>query len=361
MKRAEIVYMIALQAFAQQPVEVVQVVSRAAERKISLPGEFQPYMEVALHAKVEGFVEKVYVDRGSMVKEGQLLATLVAPELKARRAEAEAKVQAAESQRAEAQARLVAARSTYDRLKAASATPGAVAGNEIVVAGKQVEAAQAQAAAAESTVKAAEAAVAALRDIENYLRVTAPFSGVITQRDVHPGALAGPGIPMFRLEQNARLRLVVAVPEPDTSGIATGARVTFTVPAWPGQLFSATVARAARSMDPKTRSMPVELDVVNPRGQLAPGMYPTVLWPVRGTRRALLVPPAAVVTTTERTFVIRVRGGVAEWVTVSKGAPLGDLVQVYGPLAAGDTVVARGTDELRQGTRVVVRNGSKTS
>src|SRR2546426_522476 len=96
-------------AFAQQPVEVVKVASKAIERKIPLPGEFIPYQTVAIHAKVTGFVDKVEIDRGSLVKKGQLLAKLVAPELKAQRLEAEAKVQAAQSQRAEAEARLVGA------------------------------------------------------------------------------------------------------------------------------------------------------------------------------------------------------------------------------------------------------------
>lgn len=352
-------------AFAQAPVNVVRVVSKTADRKIELPGEFMPYLAVAVQAKVSGFVERVEVDRGTVVKEGQLLATLVAPELAAQRAEAEARVETARSQRAEAEAKLLSAQSTYNRLKAASATPGAIAGNELEVAAQIVEAARAQTQAADASIQAAQAAVATLRDMENYLRVTAPFAGVITERNVHPGALVGPsGMgaagPMFRLEQNSRLRLVVAVPEVDVAGIARGAQVNFTVPARPGQKFRGVVARPAQSMDPKTRSMAVELDVANPRGLLAPGMYPTVEWPVRGVGPALLVPPASVVTTTERTFVIRVRNGAAEWVTVTKGPPVGSLLEVRGALEGGDWIVERGTDELREGTRVAAKP-AKTS
>jgi RND family efflux transporter MFP subunit len=168
---------------------------------------------------------------------------------------------------------------------------------------------------------------------------------------------------MFRLEQNSRLRLVIAVPEVDVSGIARGSHVTFTVPAWPEQSFSGVVARVAHSMDPKTRSMAVELDVANPRGILAPGMYPTVNWPVRRPRPALMVPATAVVTTTERTFVIRVRDGVLEWVNVSKGVRAGDMIEVRGPLAAGEPVVQRASDEMRPGTRVTPRTArlNKTS
>src|SRR5258707_13565165 len=113
-----------------QTLEAVLVVSRPLDRTVLLPGEFVPYLSVPIHAKVAGFVEKVEVDRGSVVTEGQLLATMVAPELSAQRAEAEAKVRAAEAQRVEVEARVVGAESTYQRLKAASATPGVIAGNE---------------------------------------------------------------------------------------------------------------------------------------------------------------------------------------------------------------------------------------
>src|SRR5579864_1594696 len=109
---------------AAQTVDVVKVISRKNERKVQLPGEFMAYQSVAVRAKVTGFVEQVRVDRGSLVKEGELLATLVAPELTAQRVEAEAKVHSVESQRAEAEAKVASAQSTYDKLKAASQTPG---------------------------------------------------------------------------------------------------------------------------------------------------------------------------------------------------------------------------------------------
>jgi RND family efflux transporter MFP subunit len=166
---------------------------------------------------------------------------------------------------------------------------------------------------------------------------------------------------MFQLEQNSRLRLVVAVPEVDVSGIEQGARVTFTTPAYPGETFSAPIARVAHSMDPKTRSMAVEMEVANTGGHLAPGMYPTVLWPVRRPKPSVFVPATSIVTTTERTFVIRVRGGIAQWVNISRGVSNGDLVEVFGPLQAGDTVVRRGTDELREGSHVNPHMGTKPS
>jgi hypothetical protein len=112
------------------------------------------------------------------------------------------------------------------------------------------------------------------------------------------------------------------------------------------------VQRIAHALDAKTRTMPVELDVFNRDGSLAPGMYPTVSWPVRRARPALFVPRTSVVTTTERTFVIRNSDGRAEWVDVKKGAAEGDLIEVIGNLRPGDMVVRRATDELRQGAAI---------
>lgn len=337
-----------------QKVELAPVVSKPADRVVRLPGEFAPYESVDLRAKVTGFVERVLVDRGSFVKKGDLLVELAAPEIKMQIAEADSRVETAESQRAEAEARLAATQSNYARLLEASKTPGAIAGNELEQAEKTVEAAKAAVRAAENSVRTAKSAAGSVRQLEEYLKVRAPFAGVVTERFVHPGALAGPaagaGEPLLRIEQNSRLRLIVAVPEAEVSGIPRGARVPFTVPAFPGQTFQGTVARVSHSIDPKTRTMPVELEVANPRNQLAPGMYPEVSWPVRRGRNSLYVPATSVVTTTERTFVIRASGGRAEWVDVRKGAPAGDQIEVMGPLAAGDKVVRRATDEIRPGT-----------
>ena len=355
---ATIVIVMTVGAGFAQTMDAVRVISRPLDRKVELPGEFVPYLSVPIHAKIPGFVEKVEVDRGSVVKEGQLLAIMIAPELNAQRAEAKAKVSAAQSQKVEAEARVAAVQSTYERMKAAAATPGVIAGNELVQAEKQVDVERAKVAAAESSIQAAQEALKAIEEIQVYLRVTAPFSGVITTRNVHPGALVGTGrdaLPMFQLETEDRLRLVVPVPEAEVGGIVKGGKIAFSVPAYPGETFYGTLNRIARSIDPKTRSMPVELDVSNPSGRLAAGMYPAVKWPIRGNRSSLLVPPTSIVTTSERTFVIRVKDGAAEWVDVKKGPAQGDLIEIVGPVKEGDTVLRRGSDEIREGTRVSVR------
>jgi len=341
-----------------QSLNAVRVISRPLDRKVELPGEFVPYLSVPIHAKIPGFVDRVAVDRGSVVKEGQLLATMIAPELNAQRAEAKAKVSAAESQKVGAEARVLAVQSTYERMKAAATTPGVIAGNELIQAEKQVDVERAKVAAAESSVQAAREALKAIEEIESYLRVTAPFSGVITTRNVHPGALVGTTtdtLPMFQLETQDRLRLVVPVPEADVGGIVKGNKIAFTVPAYPGETFYGRLSRSAHSIDAKTRSMPVEIDVLNPNGRLTAGMYPAVKWPVRGGQSVLLVPSTSIVTTSERTFVIRANDGVAEWVDVKKGPVQGDLVEIIGPLKDGDTVLQRASDEIRQGKQINVR------
>lgn len=337
-----------------QTVDLAPVIAKPVSQTVDLPAEIQPYLTVSLHAKVPGYVERVLVDRGSVVKEGDPLINLTAPEMDAQIGEAEAKFQAAEADRLQAEAQLASAQSTYERTQEAAKTPGAIAGNDLIVAQKQVEAAQALVNSRQRASAAAQAAVNALKALLAYLKITAPFDGVVTDRLVHPGALVGPPLDpaLLVVQQISRLRVVVPVPEEDTGGIMRGATVEFTVPAYPGRRYSGKIARLAEALDQKTRTMPVELDVMNREGTLAPGMYPTVKWPVRGPAAALWVPKTSVVTTTERTFVIRNREGRAEWVDVKKGVTEGDLVQVLGNLKPGDMVLRRATDETRDGASI---------
>lgn len=354
MKRVSLFLLAAGLAWGQaRTVETVAVISRAVSRTIALPGEILPYESASLQSRVAGFVEEVKVDRGSAVKKGDVLARIAAPELAAQLAEARAREQAAESARLEAQAQLSAHESSLARVKKASATPGAVSANELEQSEKAVEAARAYLQARTGAVNAARAVVTAAREMEGYLSLTAPFDGVVTERFAHPGALVGPGNPaLLEVQDVSRLRVVVAVPEVNAGSIAKGLRVEFKVPAFPGQTFSGTVARITRALDPRTRTMPVELDVFNRGGKLAPGMFPQVTWPAERGNISLLVPPTSVVTTTERTFVIRVNQGRAQWVNVKKGAVSGDLVVVTGSLVAGERIVKLATDEIRDGSAV---------
>jgi RND family efflux transporter MFP subunit len=331
--------------------ETVPVVARLVDRRLRLPAEIKPYQSVDIVARVQGFVERVAVDRGSVVSEGDLLVELAAPEMKAQLAQYEANAVAVESRRSEAQARLAASELMLSRLKEAAKTPGAIALNEIEQTEKQIDEQNAQIASIQVQAQAARAQASALKEMIGYLRVTAPFDGVITERMVHPGALAGPSAgALLRLEQVSRLRVVVAVPEAEVSGIIRGATVPFTIQG--GLSGNGTVSRLARSVDPKTRTMAVELDSMNGSGLLAPGMYAEVTWPVRKSKASLLVPSTAVATTTEKVFVIRNSGGKAEHVTVTRGAPVGELVEVFGPLTDGELVLRRASDEIRPGQAI---------
>ena len=368
-----------------------RVVSKAVDRQLRLPGELRAYQDVAIYPKVQGFVETINVDRGSVVKRGQVLIRMSAPELASRTAEAQARVGATKDQRLEMEARvrsvreqrsetaakLAADEGTYRRLKGASATPGVVAENDVDIARQNVEADRAHIRLLEENEKAVQAVVqsqsenekaavssaTSVRDIETYLRIQAPFDGIVTERNVDKGSLVGPssggsGAPMLRLQQISKLRLVVAVPEADVAGVTGGDRINFTVPAYPGETFSGIVARISHTLDEKTRTMPVEVDVINDSARLAPGMFPEVVWPAKRLQPSLFVPASAIAVTTERTFVVRLRNGSVEWVDVKRGVSLGDLVEVFGDLTENDVVATRGTDELRIGARVNVKESN---
>ncbi len=342
-------------------IEVARVVERPIDVTLSMPGELEPYESVAVFPKMTGFVKSIHVDRGSRVRVGQTMAELEAPEVVAQRAEAESKLQAAQAQLGVAQSKADADRSTFDRLKTASATPGVVAGNDLIVAQKTADASRDLVAAAEKNVEAARQARNAVTQMEGYLNVTAPFDGIVTERNVHPGALVGPNsgagssTPMLRVVSADRLRLVVPVPETYVAGVSEGAEMPFTVPAYPGQTFTGRVARAAHAVDVKTRTMPVEIDVQNRDGRLAPGTFCQVQWPVRRPGPSLLVPNGSIASTTGRTFVVRVQNGKTEWVDVKTGLASGPLVEVFGNLRAGDQIAMRGTDEIKPGTEVRVK------
>ncbi len=338
-----------------QAVETAKVTAQSTARVIPLPAELLPYQAAALSARVSGFVETVSVDRGATVRQGQLLARLSVPELAAQSAQAQSQVLLAESRLAEVQSRLTTATSALERLKRAAATPGTVAGLDVIKSEEDVTAARAALQTQVQAVEGAKAALNAVRALEAYRTIVAPFAGRITERLVHPGALVGPTTgPLLRIEQTSRLRLVVPVPEHSLGSVTMGRVLNFRVPAHPGRTFTAKLARSAGSLDARTRTMTIEADVDNGADALSPGMFPDVAWPIERDSPGMLVPATAVVTTTERTFVIRVVGGKAEWVTVKKGAVVGDQLEVIGALKPGDVVVKRGTDEIRNGSPIKI-------
>jgi membrane fusion protein, multidrug efflux system len=345
-------------------VQVAKVISQKLAMTVHLPGEIEPYEDVAIFPKVTGFVKSITVDRGSHVRAGELIARLEAPELVAQSSEAQSKLQAAQAQLAAAEAKVASDQGTYEHLKAAATTPGVVAGNDLLVAEKALEADRAQVKAHQENIGAAQQALQAVTQTEAYLQVKAPFDGVVTERNVHPGALVGPAggpgvaMPMVRIETLSRLRVVVPVPETYAAGVPEGTKVEFTVPAFPGRTFSGKIARIAHSVDIKTRTMPVELEVANTKGELSPGTFSDVLWPVRRSYPTLFVPSTSVANTLERVFVVRISSGKSEWVDVKTGATVDKIVEVFGDLHEGEMVAVRGTDELRPGSSVSAQEAS---
>ena len=233
-----------------------------------------------------------------------------------------------------------------------------VAGNDLQVAEQGAAADRAQVDAATNNVRAAQDVLRSVKQLESYLEIRAPFTGMVTLRNLHLGALVGPASgqsgaqPIVQVEDLDRLRVVVPVPEAYVAGIREGQQVAFSVPAYPGRTFHAPIARIAHDVAQNTRTMSVELDVLNPDAQITPGSFATVEWPVQRSYPTLFVPSSAVTTDLQRTFVIRVRQGKAEWVDVKTGIIVSGKTEVFGELQPGDIVVANATDAIRPGARL---------
>jgi len=187
-------------------------------------------------------------------------------------------------------------------------------------------------------------------------RLDAPISGIIARRTIEVGATVAQGQSVYTIVALDPVRVRVGVPEADVGAIQEGAEASFTVSTWPGHKFTGKIVRLSHLIDPKTRTMSVELDVANTADKpLTPGAYAEVLWPVHRDQPSLFVPATAIVQTTEKTYVDRVRDGAIEQVAVQRGVAAGDLVEVFGALAAGDQVLRRGSETLQPGAKVTTK------
>jgi membrane fusion protein (multidrug efflux system) len=349
-------------AGSAQQVVVAAVESEQLNTTLSLPAQITSYEMVDIYAKVTGFLEMISVDRGSHVRAGELIIRISAPELLAERAQAEAGVEGAEAQLSSAKAKLASNQGTYLHLAAAAQTPGVVAGNDLQVAEQTTAADKAQVEAASKNVQAAQDALRSVAQLEAYLEIRAPFDGIVTQRNLHPGALVGPASgqagapPIVQIENLTRLRVVVPVPEAYVAGVREGQQATFSVPAYPGRTFSAPIARISHDINKETRTMQVELDFDNGDAQVTPGTFANVEWPIQRAYPTLFVPATAITTDLQRTFVIRVRQGKAEWVDVKSGVTVNGKTEVFGNLRPGDLVVRNATDSIRSGASVEARD-----
>jgi membrane fusion protein (multidrug efflux system) len=197
--------------------------------------------------------------------------------------------------------------------------------------------------------------VASVKTMLGYLNISAPFDGMIVQRNVSPGALVAPGKatdqPMLILQDIRKLRLEVFIPEDYVDKVDLTKRVTFTFNAMPGQEQTAKISRSANALG-SMRSEAIEIDVANKNGQLKPGMYAEVKIPMLSGAKSLLVPNSAVVRSTEREYVIAVRDGKAELVDIKEGLAGADATEVFGSLKATDQIIVNPTDEIKQGDEI---------
>jgi RND family efflux transporter MFP subunit len=266
-----------------------------------------------------------------------------APEISTRLAAAESRVKSQE-------AIYQASKSNYDRLFETSKTPGTISPNDLEQA----------AARKNSDLAQLEAARSALKEVtitRGYLEIRAPFSGVVSARNANPGAYVGPSgkgseFPLFTIQQQDRLRLVVSVPEAYTGYLRNLDEVQFTVRAMPNEMFHAKIARLAGALDSKLRSERVEMDVKNPDKKLLPGMIAEVDIPMPARDSAFVIAKSAIVNSQEKIFVIRVKDNKAEWVPVNRGRELNGQMEIFGALNAGDLIVKQANEEIRNGSEI---------
>ncbi len=325
----------------------VHVTATQPAESLSLPGELESYFQTDISPRVSAYVQRLHADIGDHVHQGQLLADLDAPELTAALNEALSKQKATE-------AVFQSSRGTYQRLRQTARTAGAVAPLQLAQARTQVVTDSLNVAAARSHYNAA-------KQMTDYLHLTAPFAGVITERNLSPGAAVGMGgagtLPLFKLRQLNRLRLRVAVPEAYVAEVHQGSPVKFSVKPFPGRTFTGRITRIAGSIQAATRSEQVEIDIPNTKEELKPGMFASASLPITRPQSSIFVPKSAIVTTAERTYVIRVAQGHASLVDIQQGDENNGQVQVFGKLKAGDVVLRTATEEIaeQQAVQVAVR------
>jgi len=284
----------------------------------------------------------VSVDRGSVVHKGTLLLRMEAPEL-------EQKVAASKLRYTQAHAMYLTSKDRYARLLETSKTPGTISPYDLAAAESKMQADSATSQGEYANYKVEQ-------DMYAYLTVSAPFDGVITERNVHPGALVGPGSdaskPMLVLQQQSKLRLVVNIPEQYSAQIKNGDIVHFKVNALPGQDFSGAVSRSSGNLNSNFRSETIEVDVANAKNTFKPGMYAEVSLPISGSANAFVVPKSAIVSTTERKYVITANGGSAKWVDITEGNQQNDSTEIFGKLQQGDKVITNASYQVKEGAQL---------
>lgn len=357
------------------PIVPVAKVTRAElSNDLSLTGEFQPYQEVDLMAKVSGYMKSIQVDIGDQVREGQPLATLEIPEMEDDLTRATAAVQAADADVTTARDDLLRATASheiahlsYTRIEDVNKQEvGLVPKQDIDVVHSRDLESEAQLAMAQSRLRAAEqhgqmaiSEQARVQTLHKYTQIVAPFSGVITKRYANTGSMIQAGttsqtqaMPVVRLSQNNLLRLMLPVPESDVPLIHNGETVQVSVPSI-GENFPGRVTRFSKSVQSSTRTMDTEVDIPNPRFVLVPGMYAEVVLRTEQHLNALCVPVGAIDRTGESAIAYAVdSSGIIHILQVKIGIETPQKIEILSGLKEGDTVIVGRHSGLQDGTKV---------
>jgi RND family efflux transporter MFP subunit len=358
-------------AVAPRTAAVVGVTRGSLVSSLTIAGQFEPYQQVDLHAKVSGYIRWIKVDIGDRVRQGQVIAALEVPELQDQLQGAQADVRhsqseivRAESEVTSAQANDVALHSDYTRLAEASQQrPGLIAEQELDDARAKDQQAQAQVGVAKASLDAMQQQLGVsqaeghrVQVLANYEQIVSPFSGVVTQRYADTGSLIQAGtssntqsMPVVQVAQSDLLRLRMPVPESDVPYIQAGGEVQIKVNAT-GRTFTGKIVRFSRDLDPATRTMLTEVDVPNPDLTLNPGMYAQTTIQLQQKNNVLILPAQAVVQNGDQAYVLVVDGANrVERRNVAVGIQTADQTEVTSGLREGDQVIASGQANYQPG------------
>jgi RND family efflux transporter MFP subunit len=325
---------------------VAKVTREDLYKAVTISAEFRPYQEVALHAKVSGYVSKMNVDFGDQVKAGQLLATLEVPELQDDLDNARAAEQKAEADYTNAHL-------IYTRLQSVNKD------HPNLVAEQDLDTAAANDQTMAAAIAAAKANVEKFQTMVGYTQITAPFDGVVTHRYADPGTLiqggtssGGQALPLVRVSDNYRLRLDFPVTVDYVKDVHLGDPVEVRVDSSNGKTFTGKISRFTHDVDEDTRTMITEIEVPNPILELMPGMYATVVLKVEKRLQVLAVPTEAVSGEKTPTVYVVNHDNQIEEHAVKLGLETPDKYEVLSGLQEGDLVVIGNRSGLQAGQKV---------
>ncbi len=365
----------ATEASQREAVEVsaAKVEAAPGAADLVLAGNIQAVTEAALFARTDGYVKKRVADIGDRVKEGQILAELESPEVDQQLAQARATVRQSQSALVQTEAALQQAKAnealadaTEKRWKelVQSGVISRQEGDEKQAAylarKADVAAAEANIKAAQSAISAGEANVARLLEIQSFQKVRAPYTGVITLRNITLGTLVSAGSSsavreLYRITQLDLLKIMVSVPQSEVAFIHNGLDCAIQVKELPGQTYSAKVTKTANSLDPASRTLLTEIQFRNPGEKVLPGMYGEAKFTMHRTKPPLLIPSDAVLSGKAGMQVALIRqNGTVHYQNIDLGRDNGAKIEVLTGLQLGDRIVMNPTDEVREGVKVKV-------